>query len=157
MLLSHVSSSNLVCISHLLVVVGSCLLCIVLLDGQEILLALSSRIALLTVDGMWNGSLLLLSLLFLFDGSILTVVETVCAAICAHMHIGINWALFLGAKQAGVVLGEIFLLTLAHLAAHDETRAKLHGLWIDDLSAGIVILLAHTFQCVWRWLHALID
>ena len=52
MLLSHVSSSNLVCISQLLVVVGSCLLCIVLLDGQEILLALSSRIALLTVDGM---------------------------------------------------------------------------------------------------------
>ena len=58
--------------------------------------------------------------------------------------------MFLGAKQASVVLGEIFLLTLAYLAAHDEARAKLHGLWIDDLSAGIIILLAHTFQCVWR-------
>ena len=91
-----------------------------------------------------------MSLLFLFIGSILTVVETVCAAICAQVHIGINRVLFLGAKQACVVLGEIFLLTLAHLAAHDETRAKLHGLWIDDLSAGIVILLAHTFQGVWR-------
>ena len=41
----------------------------------------------------------------------------------SHLHIRIHRALLLGAQEARVVLSKVLLLSMAHLATHDDSRA----------------------------------
>lgn len=52
-----------------------------------------------------------------------------------HCHVGVDRVLIFCSKQARVVLGEVTLLPLTHLAAHDEARAQLHGLRVEETRA----------------------
>lgn len=72
----------------------------------------------------------------------------------AYLHISIHWALLLGPEEARVVLCEVFLLSVAHLATHDKSRAQLNGLGLYEARVREIITLAIWIKFCWWWLYA---
>ena len=72
----------------------------------------------------------------------------------SHLHISIDWALFLGAQEARVVLCQVFLLAMAHLASHYESRAQLDGLGLYEARVRLIVTFAVWIEFCWWWLYA---
>ena len=100
----------------------------VVLDRQQILLALLA-VHLAAIVGVrlrpWF-------LIFLLTASL----RLLSAILCLNLHVSVDRVLILLPKQTGIVLSKISLLPLADLATHDEPRAKLNGLRIDEARGG---------------------
>ena len=98
---------------------------IFVLNGEQCLLTVKS--AQLDASCLRNGPLLL-DLLLAFARHALTIRMVVWA----HLHVRIDGTLLFVTKQACVVFGKVLLLPLTDLAAHNEARAQLHGLRVDE-------------------------
>jgi hypothetical protein len=99
----------------------------VLLDREQVLLTFDAvqRLA----SGVRDGPLLLRLLALLLGGAPFLLAVT-------DLHVRVDWVLHLvRPKQARVVLGQIFLLPVGDLAAHDEPGAELDGLRVDKAGA----------------------
>ena len=127
----------------------------ILIHGEHIHLTLSMMLFLLAFFvalRMWNGSPLLD--LFLFFGWGCTLGHS---TFLTNVHVSINRVLLLGSKQACVVFCQVLLLSMANLAAHDETRAKLYALLMNVLWVWNEVFPADRFKCrIRRWLYTLV-
>jgi len=56
-----------------------------------------------------------------------------------NVHVGVNRTLLLRSEQTRVVFGQVFLLSSAHLATHDETRTQLDRLWLYEARGRVIL------------------